>query len=120
MAVAEIMGLSFHDPTPFLRDPASLSERELAVQRANQAALSVYAGDMVDPELARRLSELEIPTLVIWGESDGIVDTAYGRAYSEAIANSRFEVLPGTGHMPQMENAELVLRAISADGPEAL
>jgi pimeloyl-ACP methyl ester carboxylesterase len=119
MAVAEIMRLSFHDPTPFERDPASLSERERAIQGANQAALLVYAAEMADPELSGRLGELQIPTLVIWGESDGIVDTPYGRAYSEAIPNSRFEVLPDAGHMPQMENAEQLLRAIRADGLDA-
>jgi pimeloyl-ACP methyl ester carboxylesterase len=115
MAVPEIMRLSFHDPTAFMRDPASLSERERAIQGANQAALFLYASDMADPELGGRLAELEIPTLVVWGESDGIVDTAYGRAYSEAIPNSRFEVLPDTGHMPQMETPELLLGAITGD-----
>lgn len=72
-----------------------------------------------DPQLGGRLGELEIPTLVIWGESDGIVDTAYGRAYSEAIPGSRFAVLPDAGHMPQIENAELLLEAIRADGLDA-
>ena len=120
MAVPEIMRLSFHDPTPFLRDPASLSDRERAVQATNQAALSIYAPNMADPELGKRLLELKIPTLVIWGASDGIVDSTYGRAYSEAIPSSCFEVLAGTGHMPQMESPELLLRAISGAGPQAL
>jgi pimeloyl-ACP methyl ester carboxylesterase len=112
MAVPEIMRLSFYDPTPFLRDPASLSDRERAAQAANQAAVSVYAANMADPELGDRLGQLQTPTLVIWGASDGIVDTAYGRAYADAIPSSRFEVLPDTGHMPQMETPELLLRAI--------
>jgi pimeloyl-ACP methyl ester carboxylesterase len=73
---------------------------------------------MADPELGQRLLRLETPTLVIWGASDGIVDTAHGRAYSDAISNSRFEVLPDTGHMPQMENPELLLGAICGDGPQ--
>jgi pimeloyl-ACP methyl ester carboxylesterase len=112
MSVPEIMHLSFHDPTRFLRDPATLTDGERAAQAANQAALSVYAQNMVDPELGERLGQLETPTLVIWGASDGIVDTPYGRAYSDAIASSRFEVLPDTGHMPQVETPELLLRAI--------
>jgi len=112
MAVPEIMRLSFHDPARFLRDPASLSDHERAAQAANQAALSVYAPKMADPELGDRLGQLQTPTLVIWGASDGIVDTAYGRAYADAIPSSRFEVLPDTGHMPQMETPELLLRAI--------
>lgn len=100
MAVPEIMQLSFHDPGPFLRDPASLSAEEQAVLVANQTALRAYAPTMTDRTLAPRLATLDLPTLVLWGESDGIVGVEYGRAYAEAIAGARFVVLPDTGHMP--------------------
>jgi pimeloyl-ACP methyl ester carboxylesterase len=33
---------------------------------------------MTDPALAGRLATLEIPTLVLWGDSDKIVDADYG------------------------------------------
>src|SRR5579862_1310384 len=80
MSVPEIMQLSFHDPTPFLRDPVNLSGDERATLAANQAALAVYASKMTDPTLALRLNELRLPTLVLWGADDGIVDAEYGRA----------------------------------------
>lgn len=32
--------------------------------------------------------------------------------YASAINNPRFEVLPATGHMPQMETPDLVLQTI--------
>jgi pimeloyl-ACP methyl ester carboxylesterase len=114
LAVPEIMQLSFHDPAPFLRDPASLSEDERASLAANQAALAVYAPQMTDPTLAERLAELDLPTLVLWGASDGIVDADYGRAYADAIDGARFELLPDTGHMPQMETPDQVLAAMEA------
>jgi pimeloyl-ACP methyl ester carboxylesterase len=49
---------------------------------------------------------------VLWGESDRIVDADYGRAYADAIPQARFELLPGTGHAPQQETPDQVLRAI--------
>ena len=72
---------------------------------------------MSDPTLASRLGTLEIPTLVLWGRSDRIVDTDYGRAYAAAIPVARFQLLPDTGHSPQMETPDQVMRAIwdSAD-----
>ncbi len=72
---------------------------------------------MSDPGLAGRLGTLEIPTLVLWGESDGIVDLDYGRAYADAIPMARFQVLPATGHSPQLETPDQVIDAIwdSAD-----
>ena len=35
---------------------------------------------MSDPALARRLANLELPALVLWGDSDRIADPGYGRA----------------------------------------
>lgn len=116
MAPPEIMQHAFHDPAPFLQDPANLSEEERAALAANQRALAVYAPAMTDPSLAGRLPALEIPVLVIWGASDGIVDPAVGRAYAEAIPISKFILLPNAGHMPQLETPELVLDAILNSG----
>jgi pimeloyl-ACP methyl ester carboxylesterase len=72
---------------------------------------------MADPTLAGRLGSLELPALVLWGRSDGIVDVDYGRAYAAAIPLARFQLLPDTGHSPQLETPDQVIRAIwdSAD-----
>ena len=67
---------------------------------------------MTDPALAGRLATLEIPALVLWGESDQIVDADYGRAYAAAIPMARFQLLAATGHSPQLETPDLVLHAI--------
>ena len=115
LSVPEIMKLSFHDPAPFLRDPSTLSAEQQAALVANQRALAAYAPSMTDSTLAKRLGALAIPTCVLWGRSDGIVDVEYGRAYAEAIRGARFEVLEGTGHMPQLETPDLVIEAIAAE-----
>lgn len=112
MAPPDIMQLSFHDPAPFLRDPAAMSDGERAAMASSQAALATYAPTMSDPTLRERLGAIDIPVLVIWGESDGIVDADYGRAYADAIPSSRFKLLAQTGHMPQMETPEPLLDAI--------
>jgi pimeloyl-ACP methyl ester carboxylesterase len=114
LSLSEIQALSFHDPTPFQVDPATIPDSQKAVMAANGATLAVYAGSpaMADPTLLGRLSGIAIPTLVLWGDSDRIVEPAYGQAYAAAIDGARFEVLPATGHMPQMESPDLVLRAI--------
>jgi pimeloyl-ACP methyl ester carboxylesterase len=114
LSVPEIQALSFHDPAPFRVDPATIPDAQKAVMAANGAALAVYAGSpaMADPTLLGRLGGVAIPTLVLWGESDQIVEPAYGQAYAGAIRQARFEVLPATGHMPQMEAPDLVLHTI--------
>jgi pimeloyl-ACP methyl ester carboxylesterase len=114
LSVPEIQALSFHDPTPYRVDLATISDGQKAAMAANGAALAVYVGTpaMAEPTLLGRLSDIAIPTLVLWGESDQIVVPRYGQAYAAAIPGARFELLRGTGHMPQMETPELVLQAI--------
>ena len=114
LSVPEIHALSFHDPTPYRVDPATIPDAQKAIMAANGAALAVYACSpaMADPTSLGVLSGIAIPTLVLWGESDRIVEPAYGQAYASAIHLARFEVLPATGHMPQMEAPNLVLRSI--------
>jgi pimeloyl-ACP methyl ester carboxylesterase len=117
-SLPEIQALSFHDPTPFRVDPSTIPDGQKAITAANGATLAIYAGSpaMADPTLRGRLRGVAIPTLVLWGESDQIVEPAYGQAYAAAIDGARFEVLPATGHMPQMETPDLVLQAIQTDG----
>jgi pimeloyl-ACP methyl ester carboxylesterase len=80
----------------------------------NREALALYAGDMVDPTLRARLSAIRLPTLVVWGDSDGIADADYGRAYAAAIPGAAFELLPETGHLPQIESPRRLLQSVIA------
>jgi pimeloyl-ACP methyl ester carboxylesterase len=118
LSMDEVFTRSFYNPEPFRIDPATLPPAAQAIAASNRAAIAAYAGaSMTDPTLARRLATLEIPTLVLWGESDGIVDADYGRAYAAAIPMARFQLLTATGHSPQLETPDQVDRAIwdSAD-----
>lgn len=110
----ELSRLSFHDPAKFRFDPNSLSDEQRAVMAGNRVALQVYAGrdDMADPTLRERLAKATVPALVAWGESDQVVDADYGRAYAAAIPGARFDLLPRTGHMPQVETPEQLLPVV--------
>ncbi|MFF5175659.1 alpha/beta fold hydrolase [Micromonospora sp. NPDC000089] len=113
LTMDEVFDRSFHDPTAFRFDPAGLPPAAQAVAAGNRAALAAYAGGgMSDPGLRPRLGALTLPVLVLWGESDEVVDQDYGRAYAEAVPTARFELLPRTGHLPQMETPELALAAL--------
>jgi pimeloyl-ACP methyl ester carboxylesterase len=59
-----------------------------------------------DPKLARRLQNLHVPTLVIWGQNDRLIPPVYGTTFHELIPGSRLVMLEGTGHMPMFEMAE--------------
>ena len=122
LSLDELARLSYHDPASFRIDPAAMTEAQRAGMAANRAALQVYGGTrMTDPSLLGRLAAIAAPTLVIWGDADRIVDPGYGRAYAAAIPGARFELLPETGHLPQLESPEQLLRAVwdFAEAPAA-
>ena len=110
----ELSALSYHNPAAFRIDPTTLSPEQVAVTVANFQALKVYdqGQGMGDPKLRRRLARVRIPALVVWGESDGVVDPDYGRAYAHSLPNARFELIAEAGHLPQIEQPERLLTLI--------
>jgi pimeloyl-ACP methyl ester carboxylesterase len=113
LTLDQVFQLSFHNPEPFRIDPTTLPPAAQAIAAGNRAALAAYAGtSMADPTLIGRLATVEMPTLVLWGDSDQIVDPDYGRAYADAIPMARFQLLKDTGHMPQIETPEQTLQAV--------
>jgi len=113
LGLDEIISRSFHNPARFRVDPAQLPPHAAAKQTGNMAALAAYMGpEGGDSNLLPRLGQLQAATLVLHGESDRIIDLAYTEAYAAAIGPARLQVLPETGHVPQLETPELVTAAV--------
>ena len=67
---------------------------------------------MTDPTLRERLATVSLPTLLVWGDSDRIVEPGYGQAFADAIPGSTFRVIPRTGHLPQLESRGALLALV--------
>ena len=109
---AERAAHSFHDPARFALAPSSPEAAKAMAD--NQATLRVYAGEpfMHHPTLRSRLARISTPSLVVWGESDRIVNVGYGQLYADSIPGARFERVAEAGHFPQIERPEEVVRLI--------
>ena len=105
---AEVRRRSWHDPDAWAPNLDELSDEALVARARNWAALCLYGWHpyMYNPQLKRWLGRISVPTLVLWGASDGIVKPAYGRAYSALIPGSRFQLIEGAGHYPEIEQLE--------------
>ena len=114
LAPDELSALSYHNPAAFRIDPATLSPEQVAAIAATFQTLAVYGREqgMADRKLRRRLARVTIPALVVWGESDRVVDPDYGRAYAQALGNARFTLIPEAGHLPQIEQPVRLLNVI--------
>ena len=110
---SQLADFVFHNPDRFRMDLSTLPPGRLAAMKDNAVALDRYAGNpyMHDPKLRARLESVRLPVQVAWGESDGIVDVAYGRAYAASFAGendegAKFTVIREAGHQPQLEQPE--------------
>jgi pimeloyl-ACP methyl ester carboxylesterase len=55
--------------------------------------------------LVDRVPELNLPTLIMWGELDRLIPLEVGEAFNAQIQNSTLVVFDGLGHAPQEEDA---------------
>ncbi|HEY2716213.1 MAG TPA: alpha/beta hydrolase [Solirubrobacterales bacterium] len=58
---------------------------------------------MVGYDTRQRLTEIEVPTLIVWGLNDHIVPVEAALWYHRLIPRSRLEIFERTGHVPQLE-----------------
>ena len=103
----ELARLTWHDPSK-APNPADMTDAELEMVQANRVALGLYTWQpyMHNPKLPRRLHRIDVPTLLIWGESDGLVTPDYGRAFCGMIPGAEIVVIPEAGHAPQIEQPD--------------
>jgi pimeloyl-ACP methyl ester carboxylesterase len=57
---------------------------------------------------------VQAPTLVVWGERDRLISPRLAARTAAAIPGARLLMLPGVGHVAQIEAAETVARAVAA------
>jgi|SRR5215212_4627490 len=94
--------------------PDTLENDEEVVQKVRAMILEsspngvvAALGAMRDrPDSTPLLGEIEVPTLVIGGEEDGISSPEIMGAMAEKIPNSRHVTLPRAGHLSNLENSE--------------
>jgi pimeloyl-ACP methyl ester carboxylesterase len=84
---------------------ATIADADLVRLARSWDALCLYGWQpyLYNPALARWLHRVKVPSLVLWGEADGIVSPDYGRAYAGLIPGARFAWIAEAGHHPELE-----------------
>jgi 3-oxoadipate enol-lactonase len=74
------------------------------------------AGDLMAmaerPDSVEMLSSINVPTLVIVGEVDGLTPPADSQLMAERIPGAKIEIIPGAAHLSNMEEPEHFNRAV--------
>jgi pimeloyl-ACP methyl ester carboxylesterase len=99
---------SWHNPESAAPDFNAMSDEALTRHARDWEALCLYAWEpyMYNPHLKRWLGRIALPTLVLWGASDGVVSPDYGGGYAALIPNARFALIEAAGHHPEIERPD--------------
>src|SRR3954452_128213 len=98
------------------RDAAVRADAVLSGRRSrNSATTARLAGDpyMHDPALPHRLAGLRVPTLVVWGASDGLFPVATAHRWTELLPDARCHVIDGAGHLPLVDRPTEFARVVA-------
>jgi pimeloyl-ACP methyl ester carboxylesterase len=49
------------------------------------------------------LSAIKVPTLILWGETDPLIEPAAAKKFAAAIPGAKLIIYPKVGHLPQLE-----------------
>jgi pimeloyl-ACP methyl ester carboxylesterase len=55
------------------------------------------------PSTKDLLSTIQVPTLILWGETDPLIEPAAAKKFAAAIAGAKLITYPNVGHLPQLE-----------------
>lgn len=111
----EVARRSWRDPERFKPDFNTWDDDMLVRYARGRETLSLYGFQpyMYNPQLKRWLGRIGVPTLVLWGASDGIVKPEYGEAYAGLIPGARFTLIANAGHHPEIEQPEQFAKLVS-------
>lgn len=86
---------------------------DLAVERArNSGTATKFLWPIPDRGLRRRIRYLSTPTLVVHGDSDGLVPLRYAEELARLLPNSELVTISHAGHMPMFEAEDDFVAAV--------
>ena len=113
MPVDENLRRFYADQERARRRLADMDKADMSLAAKNRATVTrlAYRPRFHNPGLAKWLHRIDVPTLLLWGEKDGLVPPEFGQAYRALIPSARLVVLPEAGHAPFDEQREAFLAA---------
>jgi pimeloyl-ACP methyl ester carboxylesterase len=112
----EVRRQSYVDPQLAERAATPNDERgfELSLKSGLTTARIGWQPRFFDPLLMKWLHQVDVPTLVLWGEDDAIFPLDHGRVLAHLIPGAKLIALPACGHLPHLEKPDDVVAAITA------
>lgn len=112
---AKSAALKFRAPETMKRDFAKLGDDELGRIARNRESFARFAWEpyLHNPKLKHLLYRVIAPTLVLWGEQDGIASVDYARGFATLLPDARVATIADAAHYPHIEQPDTVLRQVT-------
>jgi pimeloyl-ACP methyl ester carboxylesterase len=88
--------------------------RQLAARQQTEGIVAALKALRDRPDAAAGLPHISVPTLVLVGEEDAITPPDKARTIAAAIPNPRLVLVPGAGHLSNLENPDAFSAALGA------
>ena len=92
--------------------PEAVRLIEQAGADARPESMRIQVDLIANADQRSLLPLIAVPTLLIWGEDDARSPLSVARQFREAIVGSELVVIPGSGHMSNLERPELFNAAV--------
>ncbi len=111
-AEARIQQVNFPDETALEEISLSNSPLGIAATISSNLTAQQIDGETEQAALTNRLSEITVPTLLLWGEYDFVVPPALATSALSRIPNAQMIILEHSGHSPMIYEPEAFANAI--------
>ncbi len=117
MTIEEGIALRFYDTAQVPDYDALFGELthedlQTAAWDREMAALLTWKPYMHNPKMPHLMTQVKLPTLIVWGKQDAIVPVECGELYQQAIPGAALTVIDRCGHSPQVERPDAFLAAV--------
>jgi pimeloyl-ACP methyl ester carboxylesterase len=107
-------------PAPVPDDYVRTLSREMLVRPYQLRATAEEAAFLLPSaaSLAKRYASIRVPTLIVAGEDDKVIDPAkHSRRLASEIPGAELRMLPGVGHMVHFASTGEIVEAVGAPAP---
>jgi pimeloyl-ACP methyl ester carboxylesterase len=112
-AIADVMLPKLLSPVALQTKPELVRQVRAAIEQTQISGIAGALMAMAErPDSVPLLAQIACPTLVITGELDGPTPPADGRLMAGTIPGARLEIIPGAGHLSNLEQPDAFNRAL--------
>jgi pimeloyl-ACP methyl ester carboxylesterase len=106
----KMVNLSMQKP-PYIPDifVSVLAEKKCAKRYKEE---KIFNEMISDCDLSDIVSKIEIPTLILWGKLDEIINISNAKIFNKEIKNSKLIIFEGLGHVPLIEDPDKTAKSV--------